>query len=51
MVYCPETVVIGLVLIFVGGGGGVRLGSPQIGTISGGVGAVTLILGLYGVGC
>lgn len=51
MVYCPITVGIGLVLIFVGSGGGVKFGSQQIGTISGGVGGVVLILGLYGVGC
>jgi hypothetical protein len=51
MVMCLTTVIIGLVVMFAGAGGGVRIGGVYGMTIGGGAGAVITILGLFGTGC
>ena len=51
MVMCTLTVIIGGILIAVGMGGGVKIAGFQGMMIGGGLGAVVLLLGLFGVGC
>ncbi len=51
MVACDYTVAIGLFILLVGGGGGLRIAGLGGLTIGGGTGAVILALGLFGIGC
>ncbi|MBR9701728.1 hypothetical protein GOV13_02290 [Candidatus Pacearchaeota archaeon] len=51
MVACTYTVVVGFLVLFVGGGGGLRVAGIQGLTLGGGAGAVIIVLGLLGVGC
>ena len=51
MVACAYTVGIGIVVLVIGGGGGLKVSGIQGMTIAGGAGAVIIVLGLLGLGC
>ena len=51
MVACTYTIVIGLAVLLLGGGGGLKVAGIQGLTIGGGAGAVIIVLGLLGIGC
>ncbi len=51
MVMCVLTVVIGLAILAAGIGGSLRIGMGHGMVISGVVGGVILVLGLFGIGC
>ncbi len=51
MVACPFTVIVGIFVLALGGGGGLKVAGMQGLTIGGTAGAVIIVLGLLGVGC
>ena len=51
MATCLLTVGIGFLVLFIGGGGGLRVAGISGLTIGGGAGAVIIALGLFGIGC
>ena len=51
MVTCMTTVGIGLIVLMLGGGGGLKVAGIQGLTIGGGAGAVIIFFGILGVGC
>jgi hypothetical protein len=50
MVACIFTVILGLIVLALFGGGGLKFAGPW-GALAGAPGAVIIILGLFGVGC
>ena len=51
MVTCMSTVIIGLVVLVLGGGGGLKIAGIKGLTIAGTAGAVIIVIGLLGIGC
>jgi len=46
-----STVIIGLVVLLIGGGGGLKVAGIQGLKIGGGAAGVIIVLGLLGIGC
>jgi len=52
MVTCSSTLSLGLVFLILGGiGFGAFMKNIKVGSIAGGLGAVIIILALFGIGC
>lgn len=52
MVICNSTFILGLVFLILGALGiGVFMKNIKVGSIAGGLGAVIIILSLFGIGC